>query len=242
QPVVALDDRHVIAFEALVRWRHPERGLLLPASFIDAAERSGAIIDLGRAVFDQAFRQTVEWRRAGSDVTVAVNLSTRQLADPALVDDITATLAKSGLDPNALWLEVTETALVEDLDQATDFLERLAALGIGIAIDDFGTGWASLTYLKQFPVHALKIDQTFVAGIDHNPHDAAIARSIVSLAEELDMIVIAEGVETVAQQRALQALGCSIGQGFLYGRPSPAAGVPLERANRLPGTATTHAS
>jgi EAL domain-containing protein (putative c-di-GMP-specific phosphodiesterase class I) len=142
-------------------------------------------------------------------------------------------LTASGLDPRALWLEVTETALVEDLDQATDLLERLAALGIGITIDDFGTGWASLTYLKQFPVHALKIDQSFVAGIDHDPQDAAIARSIISLGEELDMIVVAEGIETLAQQSALQTLGCSVGQGFLYGRPLPAAEVPIERANRL---------
>ncbi|MDQ1402193.1 MAG: hypothetical protein QOG03_509, partial [Actinomycetota bacterium] len=107
------------------------------------------------------------------------------------------------------------------------------ALGIGITIDDFGTGWASLTYLKQFPVHALKIDQSFVAGIDHDAQDAAIARSIISLGEELDMIVIAEGIETHAQQSALQTMGCSFGQGFLYGRPLPAAEVPIERANRL---------
>jgi PAS domain S-box-containing protein len=233
QPVVAFDDLHLITLEALVRWNHPVRGLLAPDAFIDTAERTGLIVDLGRAVFDQACHQTAEWRRAGSAISVAVNLSTRQFADAALFDDITGTLAVSGLDPQALWLEVTETALVEDLDQATNLLERLAARGIGIAIDDFGTGWASLTYLKQFPVHALKIDRTFVAGVDHNPQDAAIARSIISLAHELDMIVVAEGVETLAQQGALQALGCSIGQGFLYGRPSPAAGVAIERARRL---------
>jgi PAS domain S-box-containing protein len=233
QPVVAFNDRHIITVEALVRWNHPERGLLLPGSFMDAAERSGVIVELGRVVFDTACRQAAEWRRGGSDLTVAVNLSTKQLADVALFDNITEVLTSSGLDPRALWLEVTETALVEDLDQATDLLERLAALGIGITIDDFGTGWASLTYLKQFPVHALKIDQSFVAGIDHNPQDAAIARSIISLGEELDMIVVAEGIETLAQQSALQTMGCSLGQGFLYGRPLPAADVPIERANRL---------
>jgi len=205
--------------DALVRWNHPERGLLLPGSFIDAAERSGVILELGRVVFDTACRQAAEWRRGGSDLGVAVNLSTKQFADVALFDNITEVLTASGLDPRALWLEVTETALVEDLDQAT--------------IDDFGTGWASLTYLKQFPVHVLKIDRSFVAGIDHNPQDAAIARSIISLGEELDMIVVAEGIETLAQQCALQTLGCSVGQGFLYGRPLPAAEVPIERANRL---------
>jgi PAS domain S-box-containing protein len=233
QPVVALDDLHITTVEALVRWNHPDRGVLTPASFIEIAERSGAILELGRVVFDKACRQTAEWRRAGVDVGVAVNLSTKQLADAGLFDDITATLTASGLDPQALWLEVTETALVEDLDQAADLLHRLAAMGIGITIDDFGTGWASLTYLKQFPVHALKIDQSFVNGVDHNPQDTAIARSILSLGEELDMIVVAEGVETLAQRSALQSLGCMIGQGFLFGRPTPAAEVAVERAHRL---------
>jgi EAL domain-containing protein (putative c-di-GMP-specific phosphodiesterase class I) len=233
QPVVALDDRRVLTVEALVRWQHPERGLLTPKSFIDTAERSGLILDLGREVFDQASRQTAEWRRAGYDLNVSINLSTKQFADPALFDDIIRMLAASGLDPTALWLEVTETALVEDLDEATDLLERLAELGIGITIDDFGTGWASLTYLKEFPVHALKIDQSFVAGVDHNAHDAAIARSIISLAKELDMIVVAEGVETIEQHAALRKLGCSIGQGFLYGKPGPASTVPVEQAHRL---------
>jgi PAS domain S-box-containing protein len=233
QPVVSLDDLHVITVEALVRWNHPDRGLLTPASFIDSAERSGAILELGRVVFDKACRHTAEWRRAGADLSVAVNLSTKQLADASLFEDISATLAASGLAPGALWLEVTETTLVEDFDQAADLLHRLAALGIGVTIDDFGTGWASLTYLKQFPVHALKIDQSFVKGVDHNPQDAAIARSILSLGAELDMVVVAEGVETVSQQTALQALGCTIGQGFLFGRPVSATEVAVARAHRL---------
>jgi PAS domain S-box-containing protein len=233
QPVVALDDLHIITVEALVRWNHPERGVLTPGSFIENAERSGMILELGRVVFDKACRQTAEWRRAGIDLEVAVNLSTKQLAHATLFDDITATLTTSGLDPHALWLEVTETALVEDLDEATDLLDRLTALGIRIAIDDFGTGWASLTYLKKFPVHALKIDRTFVEGVDHNSQDAAIARSILSLGNELGLLVIAEGVETIAQQSALQALRCSIAQGFLYGKPTPAASVATQRANRL---------
>jgi len=234
QPVVALDDLHVMAVEALVRWNHPARGLLNPGSFIDVAERSGMILELGRAVFGKACRQMAAWRRAGIDLEVAVNLSSRQLVDSALFEDITTTLAESALDPHALWLEVTETALVEDLDQAAEVLHRLAGLGVRVAIDDFGTGWASLTYLKQFPVHALKIDQTFVDGVDHNPQDAAIARSILSLGEELDLIVVAEGVETLVQQSALQTLGCTTAQGFLYGRPTPAATVPLQRAHTLP--------
>ena len=233
QPVVTFDDLRIASVEALVRWNHPVRGLLTPNSFIDAAERTGLIVELGRAVFDKACRQTAEWRSAGFDLQVAVNLSSRQLGDPALFDDITTTLATTGLDPHALWLEVTETALVEDAEQAAALLHRLAALGIRMAIDDFGTGWASLTYLKLFPIHALKIDQTFVDGVTHNPQDAAIARSIISLGDELDLIVVAEGIETEAQQAALQELGCSVGQGFLYGRPTPAAALPMQRARRL---------
>jgi PAS domain S-box-containing protein len=233
QPVVALDDLHIVTVEALVRWNHPDRGVLTPGSFMDNAERSSLILELGRVVLDKACRQTAQWRRAGSNIDLAVNLSTKQLAQPALFDDIVATLTVSGLDPRALWLEVTETALVVDVDQATDLLDRLAALGIRIAIDDFGTGWASLTYLKQFPVHALKIDRTFVVGVDHNPQDAAIARSILSLGEELGLVVIAEGIETGAQHAALRALGCSAGQGFLYGKPAPAAAVAIQRTNRF---------
>jgi PAS domain S-box-containing protein len=230
QPVVALHDLQILTVEALVRWNHPARGLLMPASFIGTAEQSGAILELGRGVLETACRQTADWRDAGRDITVAVNLSTRQIADEEFVAGIKELLAATGLDPTALWLEITETALVEDLDQACDVLERLSALGIGIAIDDFGTGWASLTYLKQFPVHALKIDRTFVAGVDHSAEDAAIARSIVQLGAELDLLVIAEGIETESQRSALQDLGCTIGQGYLFGMPVPATDVEIGRA------------
>jgi PAS domain S-box-containing protein len=231
QPVVALNDLQILTVEALVRWNHPERGLMMPASFIGTAERSGAILELGRVVLEAACRQTADWRSMGRDLTVAFNLSTRQLADEECVAGITHVLSATGLDPTALWLEITETALVEDFEQATAVLEQLAALGVGIAVDDFGTGWASLTYLKQFPVHALKIDQSFVAGVDHNAEDAAIARSIVTLGAELDLLVIAEGIETASQRSALRKLGCTIGQGYLFGIPVPAADVAIERAH-----------
>jgi PAS domain S-box-containing protein len=233
QPVVALNDHHIVTVEALVRWNHPERGLLTPASFIGVAEHSGLILDLGRAVLESSFRQTATWRADGIDLTVAVNLSTRQFANDDLVADITEMLSTSALDPKALWLEITETALVEDIDQANRALQRLAAMGVGIAIDDFGTGWASLTYLKHFPVHALKIDQSFVAGVGRNAHDSAIARSVISLGNELDLLVIAEGVETTRQEAALKKMGCAIGQGYLFGPPVPAAEVPTARAHRL---------
>jgi PAS domain S-box-containing protein len=242
QPVVAMKDEHLMSVEALVRWNHPVRGVLPPAAFMDAAERTGMIVELGRVVLDKACRQMAEWHASGFDIELAVNLSTRQLADPGLFEDITNTLKATGGVPEALWLEVTETALVEDVDSAAELLHRVAALGIRIAIDDFGTGWASLTYLKQFPVHALKIDRSFVAGIDLNPQDAAIARSILSLGEELDLLVVAEGVETMAQQSTLQALGCSVAQGYLYGKPTPAATVPMQRARHRRPRGSEHNS
>jgi len=232
QPIVGLGDLHIVTLEALVRWNHPERGLLSPVSFIDAAERSGLILELGAFVLDGACRQASAWRRDGFDIDVAVNLSTRELGDATLVDRVTATLAAAELDASSLWLEVTETGLVEDVRQAREVLEHLTALGVGVAIDDFGTGWASLTYLKEFPVRALKIDRSFVDGVAGNSHSAAIIRSILSLGHELGLVVVAEGIETEAQQHALQDLGCTIGQGYLYARPVPASEVPIHRANR----------
>ncbi len=227
QPVVNLADSAVVAMEALVRWNHPTRGLLAPDTFIAAAERSGAIVELGGIVLDKACAQTIAWQRAGHDIDIAVNVSGRQLSDPGLVERITAALASSGLDAEHLWLEVTETSLVEEVDRAGDVLYRLADLGVGISIDDFGTGWASLTYLRSFPVHSLKIDRSFVAGVGHNVNDTAIARSILALGADLDLFVIAEGIETVAQQRMLREMGCTIGQGYLYGHPAPASAVSI---------------
>jgi len=237
QPIVGLDDGRVIAVEALVRWNDPERGLLNPAVFLEAAERSGLIIELGNLVLDKACHQAAEWRHNGVDIGLAVNLSTRQLYDPGLVDRLIGVLADSGLDPAVLRLEVTETALAEELEQPSQVLERIANFGVGVSIDDFGTGWASLTHLRSFPVHALKIDASFVAGAGRNLTDTAIVRSILSLGTELGLVVVAEGIETVAQEKALLQLGCSFGQGFLYGRPTPAGDVPIHRARRLEPTA-----
>jgi PAS domain S-box-containing protein len=233
QPIVALVDLRVVAMEALVRWNHPERGLLTPASFIDAAEHSGSIIELGLAVLEKACGQASEWRQAGFDIEISVNLSARQLNDPELYDRISKVLTFTDLKPSKLCLEVTETALVEDIDQAKDVLDRLTDLGVRITIDDFGTGWASLTYLKKFPISALKIDRSFVAGVGRKTHDTAIARSILALGAELGLAVVAEGVETEAQQKALQKLGCTIAQGFLYGQPTSPSTAPIRRARRI---------
>ncbi len=242
QPVVNLADGAVVTMEALVRWNHPTRGLLAPDTFIAAAERSGAIVELGSIVLQKACAQTIEWQRAGHDVDVAVNVSGRQLSDPGLVERITAALASTGLEAEHLWLEVTETSLVEEVDRAGEVLYRLADLGVGISIDDFGTGWASLTYLRSFPVHALKIDRSFVAGVGHNVNDTAIARSILALGADLDLAVIAEGIETVAQQQLLREMGCTIGQGYLYGHPAPANAVSFTEPRPQRPTSMTSSS
>lgn len=233
QPVVALRDEHVVTVEALVRWNHPVAGLLSPDTFIETAERSDVIHELGSFVLATACRQVAQWRATGVQVALAVNLSAREFANPLLVEHITETVAASGLDLDVLWLEVTETALVEDVDQASVLLHELAALGVGISIDDFGTGWASLTYLRQFPVHALKIDRTFVTGVDHDQNSATIVRSILALGGELELVVIAEGIETRQEAETLVALGCTTGQGYLYGHPVPAAEVDVTRMHTL---------
>jgi PAS domain S-box-containing protein len=232
QPIVELEHELTVGVEALVRWRHPDRGLLAPAAFIDAAERSGAIVDLGRFVITTACEQAARWRNDGYELGMGVNVSTRQLADDDLTTEIEKVVARTKMPIGALWLEVTETALVEDLDHAEVVLTRLASLGAHVAIDDFGTGWASLTYLHQFPVHTLKIDRLFVAGLCDAGNDVAIVRSIVSLAGELGLGIVAEGVETTAQLEHLRALGCPMAQGYLFGRPVPAADVDLARCIR----------
>jgi diguanylate cyclase (GGDEF)-like protein/PAS domain S-box-containing protein len=238
QPVVSLADGHLITLEALVRWEHPDLGTLPPSEFLDGAERSGLIVELGQLVLDRACRQAAAWRSAGADVHLSVNVSTRQLADPAMVERFTTTICGSGLDPAFLWLEITETALVEEVEKAGRALRALVDLGVGVAIDDFGTGWASLTYLRSFPVHALKIDGSFISGAGCNAQDTAIIRSIVSLGAELDLFVIAEGIETEVQRAAVRELGCAFGQGFLFGRPTTADEVPIDRARRIDASAS----
>lgn len=232
-PMVALADGRLITVEALVRWQHPVRGLLQPSTFIDTAERNGLITELDTFVLDTASRQVAAWRAGGADVRLSANVSAVDLADSGLVDRIIATIDAADLEPHALWLEVTETSLVSEVDKASVALHRLSDIGIGIAIDDFGTGWASLTYLSKFPIHAIKIDRLFVAGLIKNANDRAIVRSIVQLGAELGLAVVAEGIETVAQSQAVQALGCTLGQGYLFGRPMPADALPLHYAAQI---------
>ena len=227
QPIVALGTARCVGAEALLRWHHPERGLVPPLDFIPLAEEMGLIVPLGRWVLAEACRAATAWPAApgGEAPGVSVNLSGRQLEEASLVDDVRDVLAATRLAPARLTLEITEGVVVRDTAQALARLRALKALGVRIAIDDFGTGCSSLGYLRQFPVDVLKIDKRFVDGVAHGGEAAALARTIVALADSLQLRTVAEGVEAPAQQAALEALGCTLGQGFLFARPMPAAEV-----------------
>jgi diguanylate cyclase (GGDEF)-like protein/PAS domain S-box-containing protein len=220
QPIVALDTGRVQGLEALARWTHPTRGALSPAAFIPVAEASGQIVPLGRWVLAEACR-TVATMPGAPYITV--NLSARQLADPALVGDVEAVLHASGLAPGRLVLEITETVLMADMAGTLERLHLLKALGVRLAIDDFGTGYSSLRYLQRFPVDVLKIDKSFVDRVDGDAHDAALVRTIVALGEMLGLTTVAEGIERAAQREHLGALGCRLGQGYHFARPLDAA-------------------
>ncbi|HWS86657.1 MAG TPA: EAL domain-containing protein [Pyrinomonadaceae bacterium] len=234
QPIVSLETGKVSSFEALVRWRHPERGLVGPGDFIPVAEETGLIIPLGQWVLNEACRQMREWQRlgvAGESVTMSVNLSGRQFSQPDLIEQISAALRESGLKAANLKLEITESMVMENFDTAIDMLMQLRGLGVGLSIDDFGTGYSSLSYLHRFPIDTLKIDRSFVTQMTDNSENAEIVRTIVTLARSLGMNVIAEGVETADQLRQLGELGCDYGQGYLFSRPvgaGPAAELLTE--------------
>jgi diguanylate cyclase (GGDEF)-like protein len=216
----------VVGAEALVRWNHPERGLVVAGEFVPLAEETGVILDLGLFVLAEACRQLGAWQRSRPDreMVVRVNLSARQVAQPDLVDQVVAVLAETGVEPAALCLEITETTLMADADLSLEVLARLKHLGIRLAVDDFGTGYSSLAYLRRFPVDVVKIDRSFVAGLGGDPDDTAIVSAILHLAEALGLGTTAEGVETPGQLAELRRLGCRRAQGFLLARPeAPAA-------------------
>ncbi len=224
QPLVDLATERVVEVEALVRWQHPERGLIPPGDFIPLAEETGLIVPLGRWVLDEACRQAAEWSRtdpASAAVGIAVNLSARQFRHAGLVDDVALALAKAGLAPERLKLEITETAAVEDASSTIAAMRALKELGVRLAIDDFGAGYSGLSYLRRCPVDALKIDRAYVAGLGRDAADAAMVRAVVVFARTLGLSVTAEGVETATQLAELRALGCERGQGFLFARPLP---------------------
>jgi diguanylate cyclase (GGDEF)-like protein len=220
QPVVDLAAGTVIGVEALIRWNHP-KGTRMPDSFIPAAEATGIIIPLGAWVLQEACRQGAEWTAQGLDLQMAVNLSARQVGHPDIIDTIERTILESGLPAERLWVEVTESAVLEDAELARTVFNRIRALGVSVAIDDFGTGYSSLLYLKRYPAAALKADRQFVAGLGLHEDDGAIVASVIGLAHAVGAICVAEGVETLSQYAALAALHCDHAQGYLFSRPVP---------------------
>ncbi|MEC5385534.1 EAL domain-containing protein [Uliginosibacterium sp. H3] len=214
----------VTGAEALLRWRHPERGMVSPAEFIPLAEESGLILPIGAWVLAEACNQLVAWARQPelAHLSLAVNVSARQFHQPGFVQEVLAVLEETGADPHRLKLELTESMLSDDVEDIIAKMEALKVHGVSFALDDFGTGYSSLTYLKRLPLYQLKIDQSFVRDILSNPHDAAIARAIVVLAQSLGLGVIAEGVETQAQREFLANQGCTDYQGYLFSKPLPA--------------------
>ncbi|MHB8724058.1 MAG: sensor domain-containing protein [Casimicrobiaceae bacterium] len=223
QPRVYMASRAICGAEALLRWNHPQSGLIGPGEFIPVAEESGLIIPIGEWVIGEACRQMKCWQDAGLPVhPVSVNLSARQFSDGTLTQRVADALAKTGLQPALLELEITESTLMENTDETLRQFAGLKRLGVKLAIDDFGTGFSSLAYLKRFHVDILKIDQSFVRDISTDPDDAAIVRAIISLAKSLQLRVVAEGVETREQVEFLTACGCQEAQGFFFGRPCPA--------------------
>jgi EAL domain-containing protein (putative c-di-GMP-specific phosphodiesterase class I) len=228
QPVVAFDGSEMVGLEALVRWEHPDLGLLEPADFLEIAEETGLVVPIGSWVLHEACSQTARWCAESPEAAplgVAVNLSARQLTDPDLVAVVETVLASTRLAPELLTLEVKEAVLVANRDVACDVLPRLAEQGVRIGIDDFGTGQSSLAHLNDLPVHALKIDRSLIAGLGRRPEDTAIVSAVVGLGHTLDLTVAAEGIETDMQLHALRALGCDLGQGFYFARPQPGAVV-----------------
>jgi len=221
QPIVDMETAEVTGAEALMRWVHPIRGSIPPSDFIPLAEESGLIVELGKWILETACRQARDWQveSGREDLTISVNLSGRQIADPDLVGDVARILATTGLEPACLTLEITETTLVRDVETTIAVFRALKALGVRLAIDDFGTGYSSLSYLRQFPIDILKIDRSFVASLDEGTESSALVRSILNLSATLRLDTVAEGIETPEQRKALESLGATRGQGYLFARP-----------------------
>ncbi len=231
QPIARVADDRIVAMEALVRWHHPTRGLLGPMEFIPFAEETDLIFKLGRWVLREACQTMARWRAelpGAEDAYITVNLSAHQLSDVELLDSIAAALADSGLPPDALVMEVTESMLMSDTSAAIAVLGGIHEMGVGLAIDDFGTGYSSLAQLKRFPVKILKIDKSFVDGLGTFENDEAIVAAIVQLSKALGLVVLAEGVETPVQLGRVAELGCDLYQGYLMSRPTRAEGVDFE--------------
>jgi diguanylate cyclase (GGDEF)-like protein len=239
QPIVSLGTGSLRGFEALVRWRHPERGIIPPAEFIPIAEETGLIIQIGKWVLTEACRQMSRWQKLSprsEPLQISVNLSCKQFLQANLLEQIHEVLRETGLDARSLKLEITESVVMENIETATCMLERLRADGVELSIDDFGTGYSSLSYLQRFPVSTLKIDRSFVSRITESAGSAEIIRAIMHLGQTLGMNVVAEGVETEEQGAQLRALGCEFGQGYYFARPMDEEIVEALFLGNLPGT------
>jgi diguanylate cyclase (GGDEF)-like protein len=226
QPVVRLQDGTIASMEALIRWNHPDRGLIGPLAFIPVAEDSRLIVPIGRWVIEQACRQAAVWQRLHPDsapVNVSVNLSARQLADPELIPHVEGSIRANGIEPSTLWLELTESTLLEDTAYVERTLEALQRLGVCLVLDDFGVGFSSLGYLKRLPLSIVKLDRSFVENVTDSPNDAAIVRAVSDMAETIGIGVVAEGVENADQVRVARELGCGYAQGFHFSEPVPAS-------------------
>lgn len=223
QPQVDLSSRRVIGMEALMRWRNPDRGLVSPAQFIPLAEETGLIVPIGEWGLRTACIQNKAWQAAGfSPIRVAVNLSARQFQQEKLIEMVERVLRETGLDPNCLELELTESMVMKEDEAIIATLSKLNAMGIHFSIDDFGTGYSSLSYLKRFPIRTLKIDQSFVRNLTTDPQATAIVMAIITLAHSLNMRTLAEAVETEGQLEVLRSLQCGAIQGYWFSRPLPA--------------------
>ncbi|MCW2544099.1 MAG: hypothetical protein JWM40_1651 [Frankiales bacterium] len=226
QPVLQLFEDRVVASEALLRWQHPELGLVPPGEFIPVAEDTGLILPIGQQVLVSATEQTARWNsaRPGKPLGVGVNVSARQLTDGLIIDHVRSALRASGLPPGLLTLELTESVLVHDIDSAAALLTELKALGVRLAIDDFGTGYSSLSYLARLPFDCLKVDKAFVAGLERGRTESRLAAAVVALARSLHMETVVEGIESEQQLALMSSIGCSTFQGFLWAPPLTARG------------------
>jgi diguanylate cyclase (GGDEF)-like protein/PAS domain S-box-containing protein len=232
QPQIELDNGRVIGVEALIRWQHPEHGLVPPFKFIPVAEETGLIVPIGRWVLEEACRQQYAWQQAGMKVRMAVNLSARQLQDEDLLNTLAVVLEAFAIEPGMLELELTESCLMDDPNAAIELMQEIKGLGLRLAMDDFGTGYSSLNYLKRFAMDTLKIDQSFVRDLPDDEQDAAITTTIIAMAKNLDLKVLAEGVETKEQLQFLKEQGCDEVQGYYFSKPLSAEEVqPLLKKN-----------
>lgn len=231
QPIVELQSGRIVGFEVVARWLHPDRGLLPPSEFLPFAEESGLLVSLGASMMRNSLSQMARWRAAGhsfANGSVAVNVGSRQLVDSSFLPTVVEILDETGVDPDSVWFEITESALLADARAATSTLREIRGLGIHLSVDDFGTGYSSLTYLKRFPVEAIKIDRSFVSGLGIEDEDSTIVEAVIQLGRALGLTVVAEGVESPLQLQRLRDLDCDRGQGYLFGRPRPANLIETE--------------